>query len=199
MTAIRRAEGADLGAITRMLVQAYMRDPVAMWMCPSAQLRARTLYALYSPRLPQMLGCGEIWTEDARTSAAVWLAPNAKKPGVRPEPSLLRCLLDPRLTVRLPLLALGLRRMERAHPHDRPHWYLSLLGTDPATQGQGRGSAALRPVLERCDADGVGAYLESSNPNNQGFYTRHGFREMRTLSLPSGPTLSLMWREPQSE
>jgi GNAT superfamily N-acetyltransferase len=197
MTVIRRADSADLKSITRMLVAAYMRDPVALWMCPSPDLRAKTLSALYSPRLPQMLGCGEIWTEDTRTSAAIWLAPDAKKPSVRPEPSLLRCLLDPRLMVRAPLLALGLTQMERAHPHERPHWYLSLFGTDPAAQGEGRGSAVLAPVLKRCDSEAMGAYLESSNPDNHDFYARRGFREIQSLTLPLGPTLSLMWREPQ--
>jgi ribosomal protein S18 acetylase RimI-like enzyme len=197
--AIRRAAGADLKAITRMLVLAYMQDPVAMWMCPSEHLRAKTLHALYSPRLRQLLACGEIWTDPSCTSAAVWLAPEAEKPAVRLEPGLLRCLLDPRLMVRLPLLGLGFARMERAHPHGPPHWYLSLLGTDPAAQGQGRGSAVLRPVLERCDAEDVGAYLESSNPRNLGLYTRHGFRELEPLQLPAGPTLTRMWREPRSD
>jgi ribosomal protein S18 acetylase RimI-like enzyme len=174
-----------------------MDDPLAVWMCPSEYLRARTLYALYSTRLGQMLAHGQIWTDFQRSTAAVWLAPGARKPGVRPNASLCRCLLDPRLTVRAPLLALGMRRMERAHPHGAPHWYLSLLATDPACRGQGLGSAVLAPVLASCDAEGMGAYLESSKRRNVDFYAHHGFREIGALRLPSGPELWLMWREPR--
>ncbi len=195
--AIRRAVPSDASALTRMLVQAYMDDPLAVWMCPSEYLRARTLYALYSARLGQMLARGQIWTDFQRSTAAVWLAPGAHKPAVRPNASLCRCLLDPRLSVRTPLLALGMRRMERAHSHEAPHWYLSLLATDPARRGQGLGSAVLQPVLASCDAEGVGAYLESSKRGNVDFYAHHGFHEIGALRLPSGPELWLMWRAPR--
>jgi ribosomal protein S18 acetylase RimI-like enzyme len=194
--AFRRATQADLPALTRVLVQAYMDDPVAMWICGAPSLRAKTLYALYSSRLRQMLEAGEVWTDAQRSSVAVWLAPGRRKPPTAPSAALWRCLLDVRLGARLPLLALGLRRMEGIHPHDPPHWYLSLLGTDPACRGRGLGSAVLQPVLRRCDADGVGVYLESSKERNLGFYGRLGFRVTGELELPRGPKLWPMWREP---
>jgi hypothetical protein len=37
----------------------------------------------------------------------------------------------------------GLNRMEERHPHDAPHWYLFILGTEQAAQGRGLGSALL--------------------------------------------------------
>jgi GNAT superfamily N-acetyltransferase len=80
-------------------------------------------------------------------------------------------------------------RSERLRPR--------VLGTDPSAQGQGLGSAVLHPVLEQCDADGVGAYLESSKERNIGFYARHGFRVTAELRMPRGPKLWAMWREPR--
>jgi ribosomal protein S18 acetylase RimI-like enzyme len=83
------------------------------------------------------------------------------------------------------------------HPHDR-HWYLQGLGTDPPLQRQGLASAALAPMLQRCDTDGVAAYLESTKERNVTFYERHGFRVTSTIDLPDrGPRLWLMWRDPQ--
>ncbi|MBS1844280.1 MAG: hypothetical protein JST53_07675 [Actinobacteria bacterium] len=39
---------------------------------------------------------------------------------------------------------------------------MATVGTDPAAQGRGLGTAVLAPVLDECDRDGVGAFLESS-------------------------------------
>jgi ribosomal protein S18 acetylase RimI-like enzyme len=104
----------------------------------------------------------------------------------------------PRLLARMPLVAYGWHRLEQAHPQRPPHWYLATLGTDPAAQGRGLGSAALRPVLAQCDRDGVGAYLESSKERNIDFYARHGFQVTKELKLPRGPRMWAMWREPRA-
>jgi ribosomal protein S18 acetylase RimI-like enzyme len=193
---VRPAQAVDVPALTRMLVRSYMDDPVAVWICKSSFVRARLLETLYSARLRQLLLHEGVWTNADHASAAVWVPPATSQPSVRPTATLMRCLLSPRVTVRLPLLAVGFRAMQRAHPLSPPHWYLSLLGTDPDSQGHGYGSAVLRPVLERCDADGVGAYLESSKPRNIDFYARFGFRVMGELQLPYGPKMWPMWREP---
>ena len=87
--------------------------------------------------------------------------------------------------------------MMRLHP-ERPHWYLSGIGTDPPAQGSGVGSALMRSQMARCDAAGEAAYLESSKERNVPFYERHGFRVSGELTVPGGgPTLWLMWRNPQ--
>ncbi len=55
----------------------------------------------------------------------------------------------------------------------------------------------MEPMLQRCDDEGVGAYLESSKERNVAFYGRHGFRVTRELRFPRGPRLWLMWRDPR--
>jgi GNAT superfamily N-acetyltransferase len=195
-SSVRHAEPADVPALTRMLVRAYMDDPVAVWTCEAGALRARTLAGMYSARLRELLAEG-VWTNPERTSAAVWTAPG-RQASIRPSAALLGCLLDPRMLARLPVLARGHRAMQRAHPREPPHWYLSLLGTDPDARGHGLGSAVLQPVLAKCDADGVGAYLESSKPRNLDFYAQFGFHTVGELQLPRGPKLWPMWREPRA-
>ena len=53
----------------------------------------------------------------------------------------------------------------------------------------------LQPVLTRCDADGIPAYLESTKERNVGFYEGHGFAVVGCEQIPlGGPPLWLMWR-----
>jgi len=79
-----------------------------------------------------------------------------------------------------------------------PHWYLAVLGTDPPKQGRGIGSALLQPVLDRCDAEGAPAYLESSKESNVPFHRRHGFHVTEEVHLTGGPTVWTMWRDPRT-
>jgi ribosomal protein S18 acetylase RimI-like enzyme len=86
--------------------------------------------------------------------------------------------------------------MEERHPHNPPHWYLFILGTDPAAQGHGLGSALLSDMLARVDASSMPAYLESSNERNIALYGRHGFEVTGEVTIPNGPRVWPMWRDP---
>jgi GNAT superfamily N-acetyltransferase len=193
----RLATTADTATLARTLAHAFEDDPVARWACPSAALRPRMLTRFYRVRLRQMLPEQEVWTDPECASAALWAPPEQWRTSVREDLALARSMFAPRLLTRLPLALYGLTAMERHHPQTPPHWYLAILGTDPSAQGRGLGSAMLAPVLERCDADGVGAYLESSKEQNIAFYARHGFRVTQVLRLPRGPQIWAMWRDPR--
>ena len=56
-----------------------------------------------------------------------------------------------------------------------PHWYLRLLGVDPAQQGGGLGGVLLQHGLRRANAEGTPCYLETFNESNQPFYAHHRF------------------------
>jgi hypothetical protein len=46
----------------------------------------------------------------------------------------------------------------------------------------------MRPTLDRCDADGVSAYLEASSERSAALYERLGFVHLGMLELPDeGP------------
>jgi RimJ/RimL family protein N-acetyltransferase len=68
----------------------------------------------------------------------------------------------------------------------------------PERQGEGLGTALVRSVLDRCDREGLPAYLEASNAGSRRLYERLGFALTgRPLDLPDGPRMWPMWREPQ--
>jgi ribosomal protein S18 acetylase RimI-like enzyme len=72
--------------------------------------------------------------------------------------------------------------IEREHFRDR-HWYLYMLGVDPAHQGRGLGGKLVARHVEGATRDGVPAYLETDRPENVGFYERFGYRVTRELRV----------------
>jgi ribosomal protein S18 acetylase RimI-like enzyme len=193
----RRAEPTELPALARALARAFLEDPVASWSCRPDALRQRVLERVFAMRLRDLHVHGEIWTTDDLISVAVWTPPGKWHTTTRQDMAYASTLLHPRLLFRMPMVVWGLLGAQRIHPDDPPHWYLAILGTDPAAQGRGLGSAMIAPVLAECDRDGLGAYLESSRKTNIDFYSRHGFRVTGERRLPRGPRLWPMWRDPR--
>lgn len=195
--AVRPAERGDVRAIRAMLARAFHDDPVATYLFPSAWRRPAGLRTFFGLQMTQdLLPHGGVLTTDGCRGAALWAPPG------KPPPSRVQALLTV-LPVVPYVVGQTLRRslrflasVEAIHPHE-PHWYLETLGTEPAHQRHGVGSALLGPVLARADADGVRAYLESSKAENIPFYRRHGFEVTREVRLDDGPTIWAMWRDPR--
>jgi GNAT superfamily N-acetyltransferase len=77
-----------------------------------------------------------------------------------------------------------------------PHWYLGVLATHPARQGEGLASAVLAPVLDEADRTGIACCLETSKDANRRFYSRRGFTQATDVLLPDGPRTWWMRRPP---
>jgi GNAT superfamily N-acetyltransferase len=190
---VRPAVRDDFGVLAEVLARAFYDDPVTAWFYPDAARRLRHGRRFFDIRLRQLAGHGLIFTDEERSGAALWAPPGHWREDFRQS---LRML--PMLPVLLPHLTRttrAVREIERRHPV-APHYYLSVIGTDPRKQGGGVGSALLAPMLDVCDQAGAAAYLESSKESNLSFYARHGFAVRELIELPEGPPLWLMWREP---
>jgi GNAT superfamily N-acetyltransferase len=194
---IRKAEVSDTRRLAGALARAFADDPLIAWLLPRERARARGLPALFELEVKYLhLPHNEVYTTAELSGGARWAPPDKWR---TPPTSLLRAI--PRLALalgsRIPVALRTITAMERVHPRE-PHWYLAVLGTEPAAQGKGVGSALLAPVLQRCDREGVPAYLESSKESNIPFYSRHGFEVSGRVDLPGGgPRVWPMWREPR--
>ena len=67
-----------------------------------------------------------------------------------------------------------------------PHWYLVILGVEPAHQGRGLGRALLAPMLARAEAGRYPVYLETAHESNLDFYAKFGFSVKAEAPLSGG-------------
>ncbi|MCZ7525825.1 MAG: GNAT family N-acetyltransferase [Acidimicrobiia bacterium] len=194
MLPVRTATPRDLAAIGEVLARAFHTDPVSLWLMPDEDARRRRSPAMFRASARNGLEKGGVWTTDPVRGAALWCAPGRWKDRPREVVRQLPALAA--LGRNVPRALRTFRLLERHHPTEE-HWYLDIIGTDPDHQGTGVGSALLRPVLARCDDEVLPAYLVSSNVANIPFYERHGFRLMDEITVPGGPVMYPMWRDPR--
>jgi ribosomal protein S18 acetylase RimI-like enzyme len=195
---VRPLVPGDVEALAGVLGRAFDGDPIFRAVLPGDAHRQRALPVLFREwiRLLHLPYAGTSWTTDDHAGAALWSPPGAWHVGFG---ALLR--MGPRMLAAMGMRAVpGLRALhavESPHPKEPPHYYLRVLGCEPDRQGQGIGSSLMRPMLERCDAEGVAAYLESSNEKNVPLYRRHGFEVTGDVATHLGPRAWLMWRDPR--
>jgi ribosomal protein S18 acetylase RimI-like enzyme len=193
---VRKALIGDRETVVRTLARAFDADPVVRYFAREDEKRTNAIETIFDVSFTRLtLPFGETWVTEDGFGVALWTPPSqwSTVGGLLAGPRLIGAVGITRLFGRM--RALG--RVQARHPK-APHFYLFALGVDPDHQGRGLGSALLRAVLSRCDAEGASAYLEASTPMNARLYARHGFRVTEELSLAAdGPTVSLMWRDPQ--
>jgi ribosomal protein S18 acetylase RimI-like enzyme len=195
---VRKATPVDVPIVAKAMATAFYDDPVVgPWCMPDESRRMRRLERTFELFLRKVyLAHDECYTTDGLVGGAFWLPPNTWE---------VKGLDQLRLVARLAQIhGRGVARIlqvmgfiEEKHPHE-PHYYLQFLGVELDWQGRGIGSALLTPVLERCDRDGMPAYLEASSERNRALYERHGFEVVEEIRLPAGgPPMWRMWREGQ--
>ena len=172
------------------LTSGFIADPVMRWIYPEAHSYIESFPKLLRVLAGTAFEDGTAYAAEDYSGAALWLSPG--KTG--DEEGALNVIEE---TVRSEIrddLYTMLAEMDTYHPDDAPCWYLPFIGVDVARQGRGLGSALMQHALERCDKDGVQAYLESSNPANISLYERHGFQVMGRIDAGSAPPIHPMIR-----
>jgi ribosomal protein S18 acetylase RimI-like enzyme len=192
---VRIATLSDAAAMSAALARAFATNPFVRWLLPDDGHYARVGEDFFRLAVDDDLAHGKVYTNDALGGAALWLPPGLASPGLGQQLRMGIRLWRAIGAGRLAATATALTKFEKARPK-RPHWYLTLLGTDPSVQGQGVGGALIEPILRCCDRDGIAAYLESSNPENVSWYQRFGFEVTGEIDYRGGPTVPLMLREP---
>jgi len=192
----RVATRAEVPAAVETLARAFYADPVWSWAFPDPQRRLAQHRAVWGLVAKAAVEYGSAWLTGDCAAVALWIPPG--KPELRPEDEeRLEGLLAELLGDGAGRVLETFERFEDAHPTAEPHYYLSLLATNPDHRGRGLGIGLLAATLERIDAEGAPAFLESSNPINTPRYEGLGFTACGEFELPEdGPSVTQMWREP---
>jgi GNAT superfamily N-acetyltransferase len=190
--ALRRASGADVERLRTMLAEAFFDDPVLGWLMPNDRTRRAQLRRYFGIELRHYtLPRGCVWTTDDLAGAALSLPPRAWR-----APTRVTLLEGSVFLTHLPRAARLGAAMEWRHLRG-PHYYVRDVGVLPSMQGRGLGSALMRPTLDRCDREGLPAYLEASSERSTALYERLGFRVTGELRIGGSPPLRLMLRIPE--
>lgn len=175
--------------VIQTLTRAFAADPAARWMYPDP-----LQYRRYFPLFAQAFGGGAIprgtaFVSGDHAGVALWLPPDTA-----PDEAALDALLEESVADSEKSDAFAVfEAMARHHP-DRPHWYLPLIGVEPAWQGQGHGAAMMAHALRQCDRDRLPAYLEATTPRSIPFYERHGFEVVGKVRVGRCPPIFPMLR-----
>ncbi|GAA2909093.1 MULTISPECIES: GNAT family N-acetyltransferase [Streptomyces] len=196
--AIRTAGEADRESVVRLLDEAFQDDPVSGWVFPGAEARREHHPGLMAAFTDIVLAAGRIDVTEDGSACALWLSMPADGHDGDPEdddgPAQVREAIDPD-NERIELIG---RLTAAIHPSGRAHEYLWMIGVAPGRQGEGLGTALIESALDRCDREGLSAYLEASNARSRKLYERLGFEVTGpVLDLPDGPAMWPMWREPR--
>ena len=188
----------DAGSV---LVRSFADDPGLCFVLPDGADRDRLGPSLARTVVRYALRCGApLVTSGVIRGVALWFPPDAPAPsnadlaetGIAGVPS----QIGPDAWQRFKRL---LDHLDALHPRyaPDPHWYLAMLGVDPAWQRQGIGEALMQPVFAAADRDGLCCYLEAPTEANARYYERRGFRVLAETDVPDSDVhVWLMRREP---
>ena len=192
---------SDPRTTANILTKAFLFDPFFSWLFPGESHESNlhqwwyflTRHASKSPEWA-------LSVDEGNSTSSIWTKPildldesdNSDDDEQDAFVNLMHELVGDRISQVLEAFA----EVNANHP-SQPHWYLQAVGTVPEMQSKGRAAKLLQPILEICDKEETGAYLESTNPRNLSFYYRLGFETQKELSLDGGKAaLTCMWRDP---
>jgi GNAT superfamily N-acetyltransferase len=192
---VREAGVGELAQLSATLADAFLADPIMQWLIPSQRrgdTRLRRLFALELAHY--VFPAGRALTTDDFRGANLELPPGKWK-------------MTMPLSAAIGLVRIFGRRLPRAsriqvffsrNHLQEPHYYIRYVGVATFFQGQGLGAGLLRPTLDRCDRQGVPAYLEASSERGAALYERLGFVHLGELRVPDGPRFWPMRRPPSA-
>ena len=190
--ALTLARVDDITLLSFTAAAAYQTTTLFTWLMDDPQERRRRLPGYFRALLARALTAGSVYTDHRRSMVAVWL------PVTRGQPPAL--VDDNRLVEATGPWAPRFRHLHTLlaahHPTGAAHEWLTLLAVDPVCQRRGAASALLDHYHALLDRDGTPTCVWVDVQHRE-LFLRRGYKELgEPISLPAGPDLATMWRNP---
>ncbi|WP_436794267.1 GNAT family N-acetyltransferase [Actinospongicola halichondriae] len=195
---IVHATATDLDDLSEGLAAAFVDDPVQRWLFAGSDDFRGALDRFFRFFVDEYFAVGHVYVARADPGAggAMWAPPDRDILHDADRLAQLVALMGAEIGEDPTPRLMELARASEYRPA-APHFYLGILGVAPEGQGGGLGASLLDPVLAACDAAGMVAHLESSNPRNLGFYERLGFETVDEYRCGGDPLMTIMSRQPR--
>ncbi|WP_432991423.1 GNAT family N-acetyltransferase [Dactylosporangium sp. CA-233914] len=168
------ATPADRDAAVATFVAAFAADPAMRWFLPDDATYPLEAAAMAGGLFDLRVGHGTVWIADGGAAVAMWDPPRSPGgPGVEHPPQSGRFGRYQSIVH---------RKMPKS-----PHWYLGVLATHPEHRGRRLGRTVMAAGLARAAADGLPAYLETSNPGNVEVYRSAGLEVVEHVMVDDLP------------
>jgi hypothetical protein len=182
-TSVRRAAPNDVAAVTALLVDGLMFDPLAEWLVPNTHERPNVLHRLLAVEVDHAVETGDVYVTLDWSAVAVWHRHDLSDDRW--------ALADYHLTTfagrsapRFGELNAAVRR----YRSDGPHHWLSWLMVQPNYGWHVAGDLLLQHN-HVVDMVGHPVYAVVTTEGARDLLCQHGYREDLPLRLPNGPSL----------
>jgi len=182
-----RLDRSHVKTVATMLARVFWNYPISTYAYPDELVRERYLPRFFQYILYYCIRYGEVYATSSEIEGiAAWL-PSDKFPV-----TVWKSLRSVPLSVFLNLDISSRRRMKPVgdyidSTHLRlasfPHWFLQVIGVDPANQGKGYARKLLSPMLARIDNEGLPCYLETHDQKDVPIYEHFGFKVMENSTV----------------
>jgi len=194
---IRKANHTDIDRLAVSLARAFDDDPFISWLVRKDKMKQYRMERLFHVCISELcLKYEKVFTTEDFTGVTLWYPPGTSEISFASQLLLAGKMIPVVGFTGLFPLAMALDNMSKKHP-PKKYYYLQFIGVVPEHQGKGQGASLMKPILDICDNEHCGAYLECSKETNIDFYKRFGFRVVeKFFPHKKSPPLWLMWRNP---
>jgi GNAT superfamily N-acetyltransferase len=196
---VRHALKADIDTVRDTLLDGFREDPYFRWQYPDDATYGELAGEWFGLIAEILFVRGHTYLVDDGAAAAIFIPPDVPlgedADYARVYELLAKQFGEERATEIIGLLGV----MSQHEPTDGlPHFQCLYIACRAASRGCGYGAEVMRRVTQVCDAEGLGAYLVSSNPLNVSFYEREGYKVLADVyPIDGGPLMRPMWRDPR--
>lgn len=187
---IRAARWADKDLVAALIADALHAGPLAQWLVPDPICRRRILTDVAVIWVEHAMFFGDIQITDDLSAAAMGF----HRYRSIPLPSNYRSRLADAAGPHARQFELLDQILTQVRPTE-PHYHLAVLAVLPTAGRRGIGTAMLTHHESRLDRIDLPSWTETLH-GSQDAYRRHGYLPRPTLTLPDGPVIAPMRRNP---